>query len=107
MKVAGCNTMTVGVFSWSALEPTEGVFDFGWLDTIRDKLAENGAYAILATPSGAKPAWLSRAYPECCRVGSDGRRHGHSGRHNHCRSSPVYREKCRIPTGRKCIWAEM
>ena len=30
MKKAGVNTATVGVFSWSALEPQEGNFQFGW-----------------------------------------------------------------------------
>ena len=94
MKQAGCNAMSIGIFSWSALEPEEGRFEFGWLDTIMDKLASNGAYAVLATPSGAKPAWMSRAYPEVCRMNADGTRQPHRGRHNHCRTSPVYRAKC-------------
>jgi beta-galactosidase len=96
MKLAYCNAMSVGIFSWSALEPSEGQFEFGWLDTIMDKLADNGAYAVMATPSGSKPAWMSRAYPEVCRVNADGKRMQHGGRHNHCRTSPVYREKCQI-----------
>ncbi len=94
MKVSGCNAMSVGIFSWAALEPVEGQFEFGWLDTIMDKLAENNAYAVIATPSGGKPAWMSRAYPEICRVNADGVRQPQTGRHNHCRTSPVYREKC-------------
>jgi beta-galactosidase len=96
MKLSGCNAMTIGIFSWSALEPAEGRFEFGWLDTIMDKLAKNNAYAVLATPSGSKPAWMSRAYPEIRRVAADGRRQPHGGRHNHCPTSPVYREKCTI-----------
>jgi len=96
MKLSGCNAMSVGIFSWSALEPEEGRFEFGWLDAIMDKLADNGAYAVLATPSGAKPAWMSRAYPEVRRVKADGVRQPHWQRHNHCRTSPVYREKCTI-----------
>jgi beta-galactosidase len=96
MKLAGCNAMSVGIFAWSTLEPEEGRFEFDWLDTIMDKLAANDAYAVLATPSGAKPAWMSRAYPEIRRVKADGNRQPHWQRHNHCRTSPVYREKCRI-----------
>lgn len=87
--------MSVGIFSWVMLEPEEGAFRFDWMDRVMDMLAENDAYAVLATPSGSKPAWMSRKYPEVCRVGADGRRARHSGRHNHCRTSPVYREKCR------------
>lgn len=96
MKLAGCNAMSVGIFAWSALEPAEGRFDFGWLDAIMDKLAGNGTFAVLATPSGSKPAWLSRAYPEVCRMNADGTRQRHGSRHNHCRTSPVYRKKCRL-----------
>lgn len=96
MKLAGCNAMSIGIFSWSTLEPAEGHFEFGWLDIIMDKLAKQDAYAVLATPSGSKPAWLSRAYPEACRVNADGRRQSHGGRHNHCSTSPAYREKCTI-----------
>ena len=96
MNLAACNAMSVGIFAWATLEPKEGKFEFDWLDTIMEKLAENGAYAVLATPSGSKPAWLSRQYPEACRVNADGTRQPHGARHNHCRTSPVYREKCRI-----------
>lgn len=93
MKLSGCNAMSVGIFSWSALEPEEGRYEFGWLDTIMDKLSENGAYAVLATPSGARPAWLSEKYPEVLRVESNRVRNLHGQRHNHCYTSPVYREK--------------
>ncbi len=94
MKLAGCNAMSIGIFSWVALEPEEGKFRFDWMDRVMDVLAEHDACAVLATPSGSKPAWMSRAYPEICRVGPDGRRERHYRRHNHCRTSPVYREKC-------------
>jgi len=96
MKLAHCNTMTVGVFSWASLEPEEGKFTFGWLDKIMDKLAGNGMYAVLATPSGARPAWMSKKYPEVLRVNEYRIRNLHGTRHNHCFTSPVYREKCRI-----------
>ena len=94
MQLAECNAMSIGIFSWSSLEPREGHYQFGWLDTIMDKLAENNAYAVLATPSGSKPPWMSAAYPEVCRVRADGIREPHGYRHNHCRTSPVFREKC-------------
>lgn len=96
MKLAGCNAVSVGIFAWSTLEPEEGRFEFAWLDAIMDKLAASGIHAILATPSGGKPAWMARAYPEIRRVNADGSRQPQSGRHNHCRWSPVYREKCRV-----------
>ena len=91
MKKAGVNTATVGVFSWSALEPQEGNFQFGWLHDIMAKLYENGIYTVLATPTGARPAWMDEKYPSVLRVEKDGRRNHHSGRHNHCMSSLEYR----------------
>lgn len=93
MKLANCNTMSVAIFAWTKLEPAEGHFEFGWLDKVMDKLAENGAFAVLATPSGARPAWLSAKYPEVLRVTPDRRKILHGVRHNHCMTSPVYREK--------------
>lgn len=94
MREAGCNTMTVGVFAWSALEPADGHYTFDWLDRLMDRLADNGLYAVLATPSGSKPAWLSQLHPEVRRVNAQGLREAHGGRHNHCFTSPVYRAKC-------------
>ena len=95
MKLAHCNVMSVGIFSWTRLEPAEGVYDFDWLDRIMDMLAENDVSAILATPSGARPAWLSAQYPEVLRVRPDRGRNLQGRRHNHCFTSPIYREKTR------------
>ena len=95
-KLAGLNSLTVGVFSWAMLEPSEGHFTFEWLDEVMDMLAENGMKAVLATPSAARPAWLAKKYPEVLRTGQDRVRNLFGGRHNHCMSSPVYREKVRI-----------
>lgn len=96
MQLAHCNAMSVGIFSWVSLEPSEGIFHFEWLDRIMDKLAENNAYAVLATPSGARPAWMSQQYPEVLRVAPNRQRNMHGERHNHCYTSPVYRQKTRI-----------
>lgn len=84
MKLAGCNAFSVGIFSWSALEPEEGRFNFGWLDNVMDRLAANGAKVLLATPSGGKPAWLAAAYPEICRMDVHGHREPQQERHNFC-----------------------
>lgn len=94
-KKAGINTVSVGIFSWSKLEPEEGRYDFDWLASIVENLYQNGISVILATPSGARPKWLSDRYPEVLRVNGDRQRALFGGRHNHCYTSPVYREKVR------------
>ena len=93
MKLANCNAMTVGIFAWSALEPEEGVFDFSFLDKAINDVYENGGRIVLATPSGARPAWLAAKYPEVLRVNADRTKNIFGRRHNHCYSSPLYRRK--------------
>lgn len=100
-KIAGINSASVGIFAWSALEPEEGRFEFGWLDDIMNRAADAGMAIILATPSGGKPAWMAEKYPEIRIMSSspehhEPRREEQCLRHNHCPSSPVFREKCRI-----------
>lgn len=95
MRLANCNEMSVGIFSWAKLEPREGEYDFSFLDEIIEKIGQNGGKVILATPSGARPRWLAETYPEVLRVGADGRREHFRARHNHCYTSPVYRQKVR------------
>ena len=95
MNLAHVNSATVGIFSWAMLEPKEGVYNFEWLDKLLDKLHANGKDVILATPSGARPVWLAQKYPEVLRVEESGIRNEYGVRHNHCLTSPVYREKVR------------
>ena len=95
MKGAGVNAVTLGVFSWAAYEPEEGKVDFSWLDQVIDRLWNAGISFILATPTGARPAWMDQKYPEVMRVDDYGVRNHHGFRHNHCMSSEVYREKAR------------
>jgi len=95
MEKSGCNTFSLGIFAWATLEPEEGRYEFAWLDDIMNRLAARGFYAFLATPSGAKPRWMSEKYPEVRRINRAGQREPHGSRHNHCFTSPVYRDKVR------------
>ncbi|WP_099223781.1 beta-galactosidase [Listeria costaricensis] len=96
MKEANINTVTLGVFAWSALEPEEGKFTFEWLDQIFEEIHAMGGNVILATPSGGRPQWMSEKYPEVNRTDEMNCQHRHGFRHNHCYSSPIYREKVHI-----------
>ncbi|WP_239256300.1 beta-galactosidase [Listeria ilorinensis] len=96
MEKANINTVTLGVFAWSALEPEEGTFTFEWLDKIFEDIHAMGGNVILATPSGGRPQWMSEKYPEVNRTDALNMPHHHGFRHNHCYSSPVYREKVQI-----------
>ncbi len=93
MDEAWCNAFSIAIFAWGQLEPSEGVYEFGWLDDIMNRCAKSGKKVFLATPSAAMPAWLAHKYPETCRVYSDGQRTRWKARQIHCWSSPVLREK--------------
>ncbi|MGC6176448.1 beta-galactosidase [Lacrimispora sp. 38-1] len=92
---AGINTVTMGMFSWAFLEPEEGNYQIDWLIEIVDRMYRNGIYTILGTPSGARPQWLARRYPEVLRMNEQRERNLFGGRQNHCYTSPVYRQKVR------------
>ncbi len=93
MEKAHVNCVSLGIFSWALLEPEEGVYQLDWLGEIIDRLWQHGIRTILATPSGARPAWMAQKYPEVLRVDAHFRRRHFGERHNHCPSSPVFREK--------------
>ena len=93
---SGCNVVSLGIFAWSTLEPEAGVFRLDWMEQVIDRLYAKGIRVILATPSGARPKWLADKYPEVLRVDKARRRQLFGVRHNHCYTSPVYREKVRI-----------
>ena len=102
MKEAHINEVTLGVFSWSVLEPEEGVYHLEWLEKIMDQLYKNEISVILSTPSAARPKWLADKYPEVLRV-------------NAAAPEPVaaavperkLSEQCvpeRLPVQRSCCW---
>lgn len=93
LKLAGMNSITLGVFSWALLEPKEGHYVFDWMDDIFERAAQADIKVILATPSGGKPNWLALRYPEVRRINRNGVREPQAIRQNHCPTSPIYREK--------------
>ncbi|MFC7328411.1 beta-galactosidase [Marinactinospora rubrisoli] len=90
MRRAGVTLATVGVFSWSLLEPEEGRYDFGWLDRVLDDLHANGVRAALATPTASPPPWFGPAYPDALPVTADGVRLTHGSRDTYCVCAPAY-----------------
>lgn len=92
-RKAGINMVTLPVFSWTKLEPEEGVYQFEWLDRLMDLLWENGIRVCLATPTTAQPAWLSTRYPEVLPVDIEGRKRTHGMRVFFCVNSLKYRER--------------
>ena len=95
MRQAGVNLVTVGVFSWSSLEPAPGEYDFAWLDQVLDLLHDGGVKVDLATPTASPPPWFSRLHPEALPVTADGVRLTHGSRDTYCVCAPAYRDAAR------------
>ena len=55
---------------------------------------------LLAVSHIPRPRWMGEKYPEVFRVKDDGVREHFKARHNHCLTSPVYREKVRAINSR-------
>lgn len=91
MKEAGVNSVTLGVFSWSRLEPRPGVREFGWLDRLMDLMHDNGIGVVLATPTSSPPPWMGRLHPETLPRDEDGRTEWWGSRQHFSHSSATYR----------------
>lgn len=96
LQAAKINTVSIGMFAWSVLEPEEGVYNLDYMAKLIERLYAKGICTILSTPTGARPKWMSDKYPEVLRVNKEGVRYLFGGRHNHCYTSPIYREKTRL-----------
>ena len=95
MHEAGVNLVSVGIFSWSRLQPREHTFEFGWFDRLMDLLHGAGIAVDLATATASPPPWLSHRHPEMLPVLADGVRLWPGGRQHYCPSSPAYRAAAR------------
>ena len=91
MREAGVTMVSLGIFSWSRIQPREGEFDFGWLDRVIDLLHEGGIAVDLATATASPPPWASAAYPELLPQDENGAVYWPGSRQQFAPSSPVYR----------------
>lgn len=90
MAEAGVNLVTVGVFAWAMLEPSEGEFSFDWMKDVLDLLDSAGVGVDLATPTASPPPWLSVRYPSSLPVDELGCTYHHGSRQHFCVCSPDY-----------------
>jgi len=92
MEDMGFEFTHMAEFAWAKMEPTEGVYDFKWLDKAVELAAKHNLKVIMCTSSATPPVWLVRKYPEVLVEMPTGQS-GQHGTRQHCSwSSPKYRE---------------
>jgi beta-galactosidase len=91
MEAAHITVVRVGEFAWSAMEPSEGHYDFVWLDHAIADAARHHICVVLGTPTAAPPDWLTTKYPQTLRVDENGGRAEHGNRQQFSFIDPTYR----------------
>jgi len=90
MQAAGINFVRMAEFAWAKMEPTEGHYDFAWLDRALKVLNAHGIKAVLGTPSASPPAWLMARYPDIAAMNDQGVRYRYGSRRNYCMNNPHF-----------------
>lgn len=91
MQEAGVTLVAINIFGWAEIEPRQGQYSFGRLDTIMDLLHSAGIRVNLGTGTSSPPAWLTTAHPDILPTAADGTRRWPGGRQGWCPSSPEFR----------------
>jgi beta-galactosidase len=94
MAEIGISQVRIGEFAWSRIEPTPGVFEWGWLDRAIETLHQAGLHIVLGTPTATPPKWLIDAHPDVLAVDAHGRPRQFGSRRHYCFSSLTYRAEC-------------
>jgi beta-galactosidase len=92
MEAAHIHLVRIGEFAWSTMEPSEGHYEFGWLERAIALAAKHHICVVLGTPTAAPPAWLTTKYPETLRIDEDGRRDEHGNRAQFSFANQRYRK---------------
>ena len=74
MKKLGFNMIRIAESTWSTLEPSDGVWNFDYIDRTLAKAAEYDMQVIVGTPTYAIPAWMVRQFPDIMIRTKNGRK---------------------------------
>jgi beta-galactosidase len=92
MAEAGFTVVRLAEFAWSKMEPSEGEFEFGWLDRAISVLFDHGIQVILGTPTGSPPPWLMAKQKDLFLVEQNGVRQAYGLRREYCPNNPLYHQ---------------
>ncbi|GEM44874.1 beta-galactosidase [Deinococcus cellulosilyticus] len=94
-KELGLTYVRIAEFAWALMEPTEGEYNWTWLDEAVEVLHREGLKVVLCTPTATPPAWLIRKHPEILAWDAQGKVRAFGSRRHYDFASEVYREHSR------------
>jgi beta-galactosidase len=93
MHELGINAVRMGEFAWSRFEPSQGRFEFGWMDRAIEIARRYEIGVILGTATASVPPWLYQEHPDVLSANKQGA-YTYGGRKSYNTNSPNYLEAC-------------
>ncbi len=91
MTQAGISVVRMGESTWSLWEPTDGHFDYAWMDRIVNAMDKAGIKVIMGTPTYSIPTWMAKTHPEFLARPLGGASVGYGMRQNMDTDNPNFR----------------
>lgn len=93
-KSIGLSFVRLAEFSWARIEPSEGKYNWQWLDDAIAIYQQEGLDVVLGTPTATPPAWLIQKYPEILPVDENNQVKKFGSRRHYDHASEIYRSEC-------------
>jgi len=91
MKASGINVVRMGESTWSLWEPSDGHFEYAWMDRVIEAIGNAGIKVIMGTPTYSIPTWMAHAHPEMLARPLGGASVGYGMRQNMDYDNPKFR----------------
>ncbi|HBC88905.1 MAG TPA: hypothetical protein DCZ94_18335 [Lentisphaeria bacterium] len=88
MEKAGVNSLRIAEFAWKRLEPSEGKYDFSWLEKFIDLAWKKKITSLVCPPMRTAPAWLVEKHPDVLIVNENGVTLEYGSRYTFCINNP-------------------
>ncbi|KAF1296290.1 hypothetical protein BAU15_15040 [Enterococcus sp. JM4C] len=72
MKEAGFSVVRVGHLCWDSFEPSEGKYEFEWMDTFLEECRKRNISVFMDVPTRPAPIWLHKKFPSIDIVNKEG-----------------------------------
>ena len=91
IKELGFEFVHYAEFAWAQLEPSEGEYNFDWLDRAVGLAGKYGLKVVMCTSTATPPAWLTRKHPDILIEHENGTKMDHGARQHPSFSNNFYR----------------